>query len=146
MQDLMAKGAAWFDQQRRQHLSVEVEYHRVGSLLPLTCLATVVDGRWESIDASGQIVRMETRDFFINRTELADNPQRGDEIVMLEDGIETTYLVTIPGGNSSPWRWADRAHLVRRIHSTEMAVSTGTSLTTEANEILLTEASETLVI
>lgn len=116
MQDLMAKGAEWFDQVRRQHLSVLVSYDS-GALLTAECAATVVDGRWESVDSSGQIVRFETRDFFINIEDLPADPKVGDKIAMTENDVETIYMVAVPGGGQQAWRWADRQHRVRRIHT-----------------------------
>lgn len=142
----MAKGAAWFDQMRRQHLSITVDYLAVGSLLPAQCVATVVDGRWEGIDAAGQIVRMETRDFFINIDDLADDPQRGDTITVDENGIEEIYEVSVPQGVQQAWRWSDRQHRIRRIHTTKrVAASVGTGITTEAGDRITTEAGEALV-
>lgn len=143
----MAKGAAWFDQMRRQHLSVTVDYLAVGGLLPVQCIATVVDGRWEAIDAAGQIVRMETRDFFINIDDLSSDPQRGDTITIDENGIEETYEVSVPQGVQQAWRWSDRQHRIRRIHTTKRVDAfVGTSITTEAGDRITTEAGEALVI
>lgn len=116
MQDLMARGEAWFDQQRREHLATLVEYRPAGGI-PRFCRATLVIGRWEKMDSTGQIVRIETRDFFIGRDELPQDPRRGDTIVLTEDGTDRTYEVAIPDGSDAPWRWADRLQKVRRIHT-----------------------------
>lgn len=143
----MAKGAAWFDQVRRQHLSITVSYFASGALLPLECAATLVDGKWETIDAAGQMVRMETRDFFINTDDLPGDPRVGDMVTAIEDGIERTYMVAVPGGGQQAWRWADRRHKVRRIHTmehTQEAVA-AFMLTTEAGDTLTTEAGDVLV-
>jgi hypothetical protein len=117
VQDLIAKGEAWFEQQRRQHLAVTVEYRPIGALLPRTCRATLVVGRWESISSTGQVVRMETRDFFIHTDELPQDPKRGDKIAANETGVERIYDVAIPEGAKSPWAWADRKQTTRRIHT-----------------------------
>jgi hypothetical protein len=121
MQDLIAKGEAWFEQQRREHLAATVEYRPADSLLPRTCRATLVVGRWEAVDSAGQIVRLETRDFFIHRDDLPQDPKRGDKIAVDENGSEKLYEVSIPDGSRNAWRWADRSETVRRIHT--MAVS-----------------------
>lgn len=119
MADMIAAGSAWFDQVRRQHLSVSVSYAAVGSLVPRTCLATIADGRWDTIDAAGQMVRMETRDFFINTDDLPADPKVGDRVTLIEGGATQTYMVSVPGGGQQAWRWADRRHKVRRIHTLE---------------------------
>jgi len=144
---MMAKGAAWFDQVRLQHLSVSVSYLRVGSMLPLECAATLVDGKWETMDAAGQIVRMETRDFFINTDDLLGDPKIGDVITAIEDGIERTYAVAVPGGGQQAWRWADRRHKIRRIHTMEQSQEAVSAfvMTTELGQHLTTEAGEPLV-
>ncbi len=147
MQDMMAKGAAWFDQVRRQHLSISVTYFPVGNLIGLECAATITDGYWEAVDAAGQMVRIQTRDFFINLTDLPGDPRRGDEVVVAEDGLERTYTVQVPGGDQQAWRWADRRHQVRRIHTMETVAAAAivSYATTELGERLTTEAGEPLV-
>jgi hypothetical protein len=116
MQDMIAIGEAWFEQQRRQHLAVEVEYRPlVGAAR--TVKATVVVGRWETVDAAGQMIRSETRDWFVHRSELAQDPKKGDRIVTTEYGTEVIYEVSIPGGAEHHWRWSDRNQNLRRIHT-----------------------------
>lgn len=129
MQDMIAAGEAWFEQKRRDHLSVFVEYLPTGSLLSRTCHATLVIGRWQAVDAAGQMIRSETRDFFIHRDELPADPKRGDKITVVENGASQVYQVSIPDGGQAPWQWADRSQKVRRIHT--MAI-THTPATTSA--------------
>ena len=125
MGDLIAAGEAWFEQQRRQHLATQVEYRPTGGL-PRFCAATLVVGRWERMDASGQLVRFETRDFFLGRSELPQDPQRGDTILVTEDGATRTYEVFTPEGASAPWAWGDRAQKVRRVHTIAKASTPAT--------------------
>jgi hypothetical protein len=75
--------------------------------------ATVVIGRWESIDAAGQMLRTETQDFFVDTTDLAQDPKKGDRIVV----GNFTYQVMIPPGAEHHWRWSDRNKTLRRIHT-----------------------------
>ena len=134
MQDLMAKAEAWFEGQRRDHLAATVSYQpKVG--LPRDCKATLVTGRWEAIDKAGNMVRMETRDFFIHRSELQQDPKRGDRVVVTENGASKSYEVCVPNGSQNAWRWADRSETLRRIHT--MAVSGSTAV---PNETLLVRA------
>lgn len=130
----MAKAEAWFEQQRREHLAAEVEYRPSVGIARL-CRATLVTGRWEAVDKAGSLVRMETRDFFIHRDELPQDPKRGDRIVVDENGAEKTYEVSIPDGSRNAWRWADRSEKIRRIHTMAVAGSTAVP-----NETLLVRA------
>ena len=116
MQDMIAVGEAWFESQRRQHMAAEVEYRPLVGL-SRTCRATLVTGRWESADAAGTILRMETRDFFIHRDELPQDPKKGDTVAVVENGAETLYEVMVPPGAQNHWRWSDRNQAIRRIHT-----------------------------
>lgn len=112
MQDMIAIGETWFQSQRREHLATEVSYQpSIGTTR--TVRATVVVGRWESIDAAGQMLRTDTQDFFVDTTDLAQDPKKGDRIVA--GGF--TYEVMIPPGAEHHWRWSDRNKTLRRIHT-----------------------------
>lgn len=125
MQDVIANAEAWFEGQRRKHLSVNVEYRpTVG--LPRVCRATLVVGRWEAVDKAGSIVRIETRDFLIHSDDLRQDPARGDRVAVTEDGVEKLYEVAVPDGSRNAWRWSDRSETIRRIHT--MAVSGSTAV------------------
>lgn len=120
MQDMLAKASAWFEQQRTQHLAAMVAYYRAGVSHPVNCRATPLVGRWDAINATGQMVRIETRDFVIADAELGFVPARGDTIVVTEGGTEKTYKVIQPDGSMQCWRWVDRNQNVRRIHTLEL--------------------------
>jgi hypothetical protein len=112
MQDLIAIGETWFRSQRREHLATEVSYQpSIGTTR--TVRATVVVGRWESIDAAGQMLRTDTQDFFVDTTDLAQDPRKGDRIV----AGAFTYEVMVPPGAEHHWRWSDRNKTLRRIHT-----------------------------
>jgi hypothetical protein len=112
MPDMIAAGETWFQSQRREHLATDVSYQpAIGTTR--TVRATVVVGRWESIDAAGQMLRTETQDFFVDTTDLAQDPKKGDRIVA--GGF--TYEVMIPPGAEHHWRWSDRSKTLRRIHT-----------------------------
>jgi hypothetical protein len=83
------------------------------------------------MDAAGQILRTETRDWFVDTTDLAQDPRKGDRIV----AGDVTYEVMIPPGAQHHWRWSDRNQTLRRIHT--MVVS-GAAAT--ANDTLLVRA------
>lgn len=118
MQDMIAKGAAWFDAQRKEHLSVMVDYQPTGAMFAKAVHATIGMSRWDSMDAAGQMVRFETRDYFVSVDEMRDNPKRGDRIHETDAaGTRRTYEVMVPGGSNNPWTWADRGQRIRRIHT-----------------------------
>lgn len=117
MQDLIASGAAWFDQQRKKHLSVLVEYKPAAAMFSRMVAATIGGSRFEMIDANNQIVRFESRDFFVSAEDYPENPQRGDKIFETVGGNRKCYQVTAPGSMQNAWSWADRGQRVRRIHT-----------------------------
>ena len=117
MQDMIAAGVTWFEQQRREHLAVTVDYLPLGALEAVSVRATIGGSRFEAVDASGQVMRFETRDFLIAVEDYAAAPVRGDQITETQGGVERIYEVTIPGGGQNPWLWADRSQRVRRIHT-----------------------------
>ncbi len=118
MQDMIAKGAAWFDQQRKEHLSVMVDYQPTGAMFAKSVHATIGMTRWDSMDSVGQMIRFETRDYFVSVDEMRDNPKRGDRIHETDAaGTRRTYEVMVPGGANNPWSWADRGQRIRRIHT-----------------------------
>lgn len=119
MQDMLAKASGWLEEQRTKHLAVLVSYFVAGTTHPIACRATPMVGRWEAMDSTGQIVRIETRDFVIADAELGHVPVRGDTIVVTEGGTEKTYRVSVPDGSKQCWRWVDRNQNVRRIHTLE---------------------------
>jgi hypothetical protein len=126
MADMIAAGEAWFEQKRRDHLSVVADYTpTVG--IPRTVRATAVIGRWESMDAAGQILRTETRDFFVHVDDLSQDPKKGDRLVLTENGTSVTYEVMIPSGAQHHWQWADRRQTIRRIHTMVVAETSGTA-------------------
>lgn len=123
MQDVLAAAATWFESQRREHLSVTVNYRPLAGLAR-DCKATLIVGRWEALTKDGQVTRLETRDFLIHRDELPQPPKRGDKIALTENGHERLYEVSIPTGADNPWRWSDRLETLRRIHTQSVQGST----------------------
>ena len=112
MQDLIGQGAAWFRQVARDHLSVMVEYRAVGSLVPASVPAMVTTTRHETIDPTGQLVRIESRDFYVNTDDYARTPAKGDRI----EAEGNVYEVFAPFGTNA-WQWADRQQKIRKVHT-----------------------------
>ena len=117
MRDMIASGAAWLDDQRRQYMAVPVTYRPAASLFAMTVPATVGLSRYETVDAAGQLLRYESRDYFISTADMNAEPQKGDKITELVAGTTQTYLVAGPPGGGNVWSWADRGQRVRRIHT-----------------------------
>lgn len=118
MQDMIAAGVTWFEAQRREHMAVNVDYLAVGAEEAVTVRASIGGSRFESVDASGQILRFETRDYVIAVQDYSTAPVRGDRITETDqDGVERTYEVMVPAGAGNPWQWADRSQRARRIHT-----------------------------
>lgn len=118
MQDMIAAGAEWFESQRRQHMSVNVSYKPADSQQSVSVPATIGMTRFDSLDASGQMIRFETRDFLIAVADYASDPRRGDTITETDyRGVQRTYEVSMPGSASHPWSWADRGQRIRRVHT-----------------------------
>jgi hypothetical protein len=117
MRDMIAAGAAWLDGQRREHMAVPVTYRPAAGLFAVTVPATIGLSRYETVDAAGQLLRYESRDYFISTADMQAEPRRGDVITELVDGNAQTYLVAGPPGGGNVWSWADRGQRVRRIHT-----------------------------
>ena len=125
MQDLIAKGVTWFEDQRKLHMAVNVEYLGLGSSVPSVVAATIGGSRFESADAAGQIIRYETRDFIVAVEDWPSAPVRGDRITETDTaGVRRVYEVALPAGAGNPWQWGDRSQRVRRIHTTFIGVAT----------------------
>lgn len=124
MQDLIANGVTWFEQQRKLHMAVNVEYLALGEQVATVVPATIGGSRFESADSAGQIIRHETRDFLIAVSDWADAPVRGDRITETDTGgVKRVYEVALPAGAGNPWQWGDRSQRVRRIHTTYVGVA-----------------------
>lgn len=118
MQDIIAKGAAWFDAQRKAHMAVYVDYQPLGAMFSRRVPATIGMMRWDAMDAAGQMIRFDTRDYFVSVSDYQAEPRRGDKIHETDEaGARRTYEVMVPGGQNNPWSWADRGQRIRRIHT-----------------------------
>jgi hypothetical protein len=116
--DMIAAGEAWFEEKRRAHASVEAQYHpELEPGVSYPCQVTLVVGKWDVIDASQQIVRIESKDFFVSTADYPAAPQSGDQITYREHDVEQVYEVTVPRGREQCWGWANRAETLRRVHT-----------------------------
>lgn len=118
MPDLLAVGEEWFESKRSAYASIDALYHpkdEPGITYP--CAVTLVVGKWDMIDTQQQIVRIESKDFYVSVKDYAPSPKAGDHITYAENGIEKSYEVTIPRGRDQCWNWANRSETLRKVHT-----------------------------
>ena len=72
--------------------------------------------RWEGMDAAGQVVRLETKAWFISADEVREEPRVGDRISVVEKGRRNVYEAIRPALTDNCWNWSDRNQTLRRIH------------------------------
>lgn len=122
MADLLAKGAAWLEQQRSKHLASMVTYRRGESTVDVA--ATIGKTAFEIDDGQGVIQRIESRDFLVLAADLVLDsvttlPQRGDVIEEPAGNITLLYEVMAPG-NEPCWRYSDAYRQSLRIHTKQV--------------------------
>lgn len=113
MADMMANAATWFEAKRRAHLSQTATYSPLSGVTGTTCTVTIVTGKWDVMDAAGQMVRVQTKDIFVPSAEYSTEPVRGDRI---ETADGDTYEVFVPPGRGQCWMWSDVGDTLRRVH------------------------------
>ena len=119
MTDLLARGAAWLDQQRSRHLTRTVTYLRGGDSVDLP--ATIGQTTFEQADEYGVIRRTQSRDYLISAADLVlggaqEQPRAGDRIRETSGAQVFLYEVMAPGGEP-PWRYSDPHRKTLRIHT-----------------------------
>lgn len=118
---MIAEGEAMFEEDRRAFMSIPGTYYPRDSVTTYPCQITLVVGKWDVIDATGQIVRVETKDVFVATADYAGEPRRGDRIETEVAGETHVYEVTLPRGREREWTWANRTETLRRIHTLRLA-------------------------
>lgn len=124
MVDVIAAGAAWFEEQWRAHLTSSVSFR---------ALAAGPNGAWASMPASlgiaetanvsanGALVRVQTRTITVSRADMPTEPRRGDQFRLAENGEIVTYAVCSEPGSERVWEWADRTCRLRQVYTTPVA-------------------------
>jgi len=117
--DLLAKGAAWLEDQRHRHLTRTVVYQRGAESVELS--ATIGRTEFEQADEYGTIRRTEARDYLVRAVDLIIGgaqvlPKAGDRIRETDGGVTFIYEVMAPGGEP-PWRYSDPIRQTLRIHT-----------------------------
>ena len=123
MSDLMKKGAEFLSGQIKASVSSDVTYTRAtgptGVSLVSSVKATIGSSTFEAQSQSGVIESWHARDFIILANDLDFEPERGDTISELIDGVTGVFEVRTPRGVplSHP---ADAYSTSLRIHTTRI--------------------------
>ncbi len=115
MPDLIANGASWLADQRKAHLSKEIDY--VTGATTITVLATIGKTEFEVVGEGGVLERTESRDFLVATADLTSAPARGDQIRETVGSTVFVFEVMAPVQSAPPWRWADSQRTAYRIHT-----------------------------
>ncbi|MCO6455476.1 MAG: hypothetical protein J5I93_09280 [Pirellulaceae bacterium] len=119
MADLLDKGSAWLEGQRKKHATREVTYRR--GVESVVVKATIGRTLLEQDDGAGVIVRLQVRDYLIDTADLVlasepTLPAKGDRIEEIDAGQKHTYEV-LPLGGEQHWRYSDPYRRTLRIHT-----------------------------
>jgi hypothetical protein len=125
MIDLLARGAAWLDQQRRDFAARLVTYSR-GSA-SVTVRATAGRSEFDNTDREGFLTRIETHDEIITVSDLklddvSIEPLPGDIITVTLNGSSVAFEVRNIGSEPC-WRYTDQYRTAFRIHTKESSVT-----------------------
>ena len=125
--DVLARGLAWLEDQRHQHLTQTVTYRRGTDSVELA--ATIGRTEFEQADEYGIVRRTESRDYLVRTEDLvltgsATLPKSGDRILETDGGATFVYEVMAPG-SEPPYRYSDPYRRTLRIHTKFIGRETG---------------------
>jgi hypothetical protein len=117
--DLLERGAAWLEEQRRAHMTRTVTYQRGAQSVEVA--ATVGKTVFRLDTGYGVVERHETRDYLVLAEELVLDgqttlPKAGDRVRETEPHMLFIYEVMAPG-NEPCWRYSDPYRRALRIHT-----------------------------
>ena len=123
MPDLFKAAARWLSAKQKDHTSTLVTYSRVEASVEVR--AVIGRSQWDVPDASGLLLRVESRDYLIETDDLEldgqiAEPKPGDRIVEPgggDDGSDLIYEVSAPAPGLSHWQWDGPHRVRRRIHT-----------------------------
>lgn len=132
--DMLADGAAWLEERRREHMTRPVSYRRSvpgeteeeeEEILEVVLRATKGRTVRQVADDEGILTRVETQDWIVAAGDLVLGgaptlPQPGDEIVEPVDGVEGGGMVyrAAPIDREGCWSWHDpHTRSALRIHT-----------------------------
>jgi hypothetical protein len=117
--DLLDKGSAWLESQRKKHATREVTYRRGANAVVVK--ATIGRTLFEQDDGAGVIIRTQVRDYLIDTADLVlagqpTLPEKGDRVEETDAGKKYVYEV-LPLGSEPHWRYSDPYRRTLRIHT-----------------------------
>jgi len=122
--DMIATGSAWFEGQWLAHLTTPVQFRAAaaGANAPWVSMSAAL-GMVETatVNASGVLVRVQTRTVTVSRSQMATDPKRGDQFQITENGEVVTMAVVSDPGTDRVWEWADRTTRLRQIYVTPVS-------------------------
>lgn len=127
MTDVLQTGTTWLASQLSSYASHEVTYVRGADSVAIS--ASFGRTEMEIDGAAGQIRLSHTdRDFIIAAADLVLSgsqvePQEGDEIQEIVNGITHTYEVMSPDGMEEVFRYCDASRVMLRIHTKLVATA-----------------------
>ena len=112
---MLQESAIWLRDQCRDALSVLAIYQpKDGEGREIRAvLGTTL---FEAPEDYGIVTRTETRDFLVSAEDMPEEPKKGDAF----HWNASRYEVLSAKGEPC-WRWSDSYHLIRRIHTKEIA-------------------------
>ncbi len=126
MTNLLAIGAAWLRDQRKDHLSQTVEYRRGGDVLAI--LATHDLSHREIEDGEAGVIEIQVDDWLLSAEDLklyghVAVPKNRDLIVCLMGEEYIAYEVA-PVGAQAAWEYEDPQQEILRIHTNRLGPAT----------------------
>jgi hypothetical protein len=117
--DVLERGSAWLEGQRKKHATREVTYRR--GLNMVVAKATIGRTVFEQDDGAGVIIRTQVRDYLIDTADLVlagqpTLPEKGDRIEETDAGKKYVYEA-LPLGSEPHWRYSDPYRRTLRVHT-----------------------------
>jgi len=114
MANLLEQASNWLEDQRTRFAASLVTYQSGSTAIQV--LATVGKTLFQTDDGAGAAILTESRDYLILASDLAIEPQPGDQVVESAGSATKTYEVA-RFGSEPCWRWSDNFFKTRRIHT-----------------------------
>lgn len=117
MTDMLAKGIAWLNDQRKQSMSFPVIYKRGEDVLASELMVTAVGPEAASEGEHASVIESRGELFVFAAGDLSVKPNRGDEMVTAD---EKTFSVVGLGNGESDWEFEDSYQTMIRVRVEEM--------------------------
>lgn len=124
MAAFLEHGAAWLAGQLQKHASRTVLYIAANDTIQVEAVIGTTEFQEDRGDAG--IVTWESRDYLIPADALVAKgkrvePKPGDLVKELDAERSIEHVYEVNAGGAPCWNWSDHYHLVRRIHTKQIA-------------------------